>query len=80
MDIPPVEVIIPTVIAIIGIIVTIVQRAELNKSAAVVVPYLEALMAYKKGFEDKNLSDEDLIAVGKKASAHFAALDAVFKP
>ncbi|MFA5248434.1 MAG: hypothetical protein WC415_04380 [Patescibacteria group bacterium] len=72
------NVIIPTVVALIGIVTAAIQSIRLNQATGVVVPYLEGLAAFEEGFADKNLTDEELIKVGKKASAHYAALKGIF--
>lgn len=69
-----------TITTIIGIGVAFVQNKKLKAIGNATMPYLEALAAYEQGFSDKNLDDAELIAVGKKASAHFAALKEVFQP
>lgn len=69
---------IATVIAIIGIIVGYVKNKKVKQIAGALTPYLEGAAAYETGFADKNLTDAELITVGKLASKHYAAMKEVF--
>jgi len=78
MDAETIITVCTTAVAIIGLGVGYIKNKKAKSLAEAGSAYLEGLAAYERGFADKNLTDSELIEVGKYASKHYAALKGVF--
>jgi len=64
--------------AIIGVAIGYIKSKRAKNLAIAGQAYIEGMGAYETGFADKNLTNDELIIVGKYASKHYAALKEVF--
>lgn len=78
MDTATIVAVCTTIVTVISLGVAFVQNQKAKTMGEAGIAYIEGLSAYEQGMEDKNLTDEELIRVGKFASKHYAAMKGVF--